>query len=368
MKHTHILATALLALVGLAAPMPVMADDAPATTLKSRKGKKKSKKKAAAKEKEAQPAELSTIAKLLEGAEYLTDSRPNLQAKYYIFLYSASWCGPCRMEMPKIAAEYPNIRESGQVELILASADNDPTAALNFVTSNNGTFPVIPKGKMPQLPNTPQMRGIPTAVFVDADGNILATRHGSDVISWRNFTIDNPEAKSGEEGSEIDPDMARDMQEHAKKVAREAAKKAAAESFKTVPKAIEALEFFNGTPNTKAKYYIYLHSASWCGPCKQIMPKLIEEYEAMKKGKVEIILVGHDQTPEAAEEYIRHYSEEIAGIHYKDPGAQKLPGFTKPNGIPHTTIVDRKGKVLYAGHASGALNWKDHCGKKKKKK
>lgn len=343
MKHSHILATALLALVGLAAPMPVMADDAPATTLKSRKGKKKSKKKAeAAKEKKAQPAELSTIAKLLEGAEYLTDSRPNLQAKYYIFLYSASWCGPCRMEMPKIAAEYPNIRESGQVELILASADNNTTDALNFVTSNKGTFPVIPKGKMPQLPNTPQMRGIPTAVFMDADGNILATKHGSDVIRWRDFTINNPQAQP----TDNEP----------------------VEAYKTVPQAIEELTFYNSTPNDKAKYYIYLHSASWCVPCREIMPKIIDEYKNMKKGKVEIILVGHDQTLDAAKKYLSHYSEDVAGILYSDPGARRLPGFAKPTTIPHATIVDRKGKVLYVGHANGALNWKDHCGKKKKKR
>ena len=59
--------------------------------------------------------------------------------------------------LPKIAAEYPNIRKSGQVELILASQDQDVSKALEFVNSNKGTFPVIAFGKMPQLPNMPQI-------------------------------------------------------------------------------------------------------------------------------------------------------------------------------------------------------------------
>ncbi len=141
-----------------------------------------------------------------------------------------------------------------------------------------------------------------------------------------------------------------------------------AEEIKTVPQAIEALDFFNGKPSTKAKYYLYLHSASWCGPCRALMPQLIKEYAAMKKAKVEIILIGYDDTEEKATEYITHYDKGISGILYTNGGLQKLPGFAKPEGIPHATIVTRKGKVLYNGHGSGALNWKEICTTSKKKK
>lgn len=160
----------------------------------------------------------------------------------------------------------------------------------------------------------------------------------------------------------------RAIKEHMKKVAREVEKKEKAERYKTVAAAIENLEFFNGTPDTKAKYYIYLHSASWCGPCKALMPQIMEQYEDMQKAKVEIILIGCDSTVEAATQYISHYNENIAGILSKDPGAKKLPGFSKADGIPHATIVDRKGKVLYNGHGIGAVNWKNYCGKKKNAK
>lgn len=158
------------------------------------------------------------------------------------------------------------------------------------------------------------------------------------------------------------------MKEHMQKIAREAEKKEKAERYKTVAAAIENLEFFNGTPDSKAKYYIYLHSASWCGPCKALMPQIMKLYEDMKKAKVEIILIGYDQTVEAATEYIRHYNENISGILSKAPNVKKLPGYSVSEGIPYATIVDRKGKVLYTGHAIGAVNWKNYCGKKKKTK
>lgn len=177
-----------------------------------------------------------------------------------------------------------------------------------------------------------------------------------------------PVAAQAAEGGNITPQLEREMKKHAEKVAREVAKKEAAEEIKTVPQAIEALDFFNGKPSTKAKYYLYLHSASWCGPCRALMPQLIKEYPAMKKAKVEIILIGYDDSVEKATEYITHYDKGISGILYTNGGVQKLPGFAKPDGIPHATIVSRKGKVLYNGHGSGALNWKEICSKKKKKK
>lgn len=167
---------------------------------------------------------------------------------------------------------------------------------------------------------------------------------------------------SADDGTKpIDAKTQKAMKDHMKAMAKKAAK----EKYKTVPEAIENIEFFNGTPDKKAKHYIYLHSASWCGPCRAIMPKIIEQYPDMKKGKVEIILIGYDQTEDAALNYIQHYSSDIAGITVRNSNSRRLPGFSSADkGIPHATVVDRKGKVLYNGPAGAVVNWKNIIKKK----
>lgn len=335
MKYTHILATLLLGLCCWALPTQAVADDTPAT-LKTTKGKKK---KSKSKKKSAEPAEekaeteeagLSTIGQLLQGAEYMTGARPNLKAKFFIFLHSASWCGPCRMEMPKIAAEYPNIRKSGQVELILASADQDPAKALEFVNSNKGTFPVIAKGKMPQLPEQPQISGIPAAVFVDSNGKILATEHGSAVMRWRDYTIkDAPDVPvpgdTSTEGADDTPPP-------------------------TVGDALKKVDFLSGKPSSKARYYAFLHSASWCGPCRAIMPKIVEDYKKLKGKKVELILVSGDKTKEEAKAYAKEYKVKFPVVMPANVAA--VPGYKGASSYPSAIVVDRYGKVIKEGHGS----------------
>lgn len=118
-----------------------------------------------------------------------------------------------------------------------------------------------------------------------------------------------------------------------------------------------------GMFDTKADYYIYLFSASWCVPCKAIMPQIAGTYypemQKTRKPKVEIILLGMDQTPEGVGQYRDHYKAGFFAIHHKDPVVRKLPGYKNPDGIPHCIFVDKNGKVIKSGHGSIIANWKE---------
>lgn len=129
------------------------------------------------------------------------------------------------------------------------------------------------------------------------------------------------------------------------------------QSKPTVAKVLQDLDTFNAKPNLKAKYYVYLQSASWCGPCKAEMPDIVKAYPNMKKKKVEIILIGADRTKEDAILYLDSFKAAFPGVHYKSPGVKDLPGFTPAPGIPHATFVDDKGRVLGEGHGSIIMNW-----------
>lgn len=128
-----------------------------------------------------------------------------------------------------------------------------------------------------------------------------------------------------------------------------------------VAAALKKIKTFNGKPNDKALVYLFLQSASWCPPCNREMPTVVDTYKKMKKdGRVEIILLGHDETADAAKGFLKQYKAKFPGAMATGKNVDKLPGFSKASGIPHATFVDADGNVLGSGHPSSILSsWKD---------
>lgn len=116
-------------------------------------------------------------------------------------------------------------------------------------------------------------------------------------------------------------------------------------------------------PNLKAKYYIYLISASWCGPCSRLMPQIVKAYKTdMKEGKlVEVILTACEQRKGDVPAYLEKYGAGFPGIHITAPEVQRFAGFDRNDmrkGIPFVVICDRNGNVLDKGHGAFG-NWKE---------
>lgn len=143
-----------------------------------------------------------------------------------------------------------------------------------------------------------------------------------------------------------------------KKADKKADKKKATVS--PVGKAVGKLKTFNGKPSKKAQVYIYLQSASWCGPCNQEMPEVAEAYREMEKdGRAEIILIGHDQTEDGAKKFLKKYKAKFPGILVGGKGVNTLPGFQMAQGIPNAIMVDAEGNVLASGFPSSVIpQWK----------
>ena len=140
--------------------------------------------------------------------------------------------------------------------------------------------------------------------------------------------------------------------------------KKAAKPATEVGRKLAEVEFLNeNTPNPKAKYFMYLSSASWCGPCQALKPKIVAAYKKMKADKVELILVCNDNSEEEGKEYASHYPcpAVMAGQ------GSTLPGFTPSSTLPNVQIVDGKGNVLLNDHGNKALEYKDYLKKGKKK-
>lgn len=163
------------------------------------------------------------------------------------------------------------------------------------------------------------------------------------------------ESSSGDSGAGISMEGDTDKPKKKKKKSEKTEKKTS-----PVGKAVGKLKTFNGKPSKKALVYIYLQSASWCPPCNQEMPGVVEAYKEMKKdGRAEIILVGHDSTEDAAKKFLKKYKAKFAGVLSSDKKVADLPGFTLAEGIPNAIMVDAEGNVLASGFPSGIIpQWK----------
>ncbi len=110
-------------------------------------------------------------------------------------------------------------------------------------------------------------------------------------------------------------------------------------------------------PNTGARYYAYICSASWCAPCRQGMPYLVELYKEMKAGGImELVFVSYDGTEVEAKVFLSRHGAEFPATMRDE--AEGLPGYERQYGIPAALIVDAEGNKVLHDHASVLMKWK----------
>jgi cytochrome c biogenesis protein CcmG, thiol:disulfide interchange protein DsbE len=84
----------------------------------------------------------------------------------------ASWCAPCRAEMPAIQRVYQDYQAQGfQVLAVNATNQDDPGKATTFAQQLGLTFPILldTDGSVGQQY---QLQALPTSFFVDGNGMI----------------------------------------------------------------------------------------------------------------------------------------------------------------------------------------------------
>jgi thiol-disulfide isomerase/thioredoxin len=95
----------------------------------------------------------------------------------------ATWCGPCRAELPSLASLSKNERLKDKLVVLCVSADDRPAQLKEFLRRNELDFPAY---FVPELPSEFVTEGIPATFLISRDGKLLASDVGS--ARW-----DNPE-------------------------------------------------------------------------------------------------------------------------------------------------------------------------------
>lgn len=88
----------------------------------------------------------------------------------------ATWCGPCRQEMPLLDELYRRYHRVG-FHLLGVNIDDDTTRALRMVEELDLHFPVVfdTRKEVSRLYNVEAM---PATILVDREGNIRHVHHG----------------------------------------------------------------------------------------------------------------------------------------------------------------------------------------------
>ncbi len=143
------------------------------------------------------------VAAALAAQPLFNNTCPNLSARYYIYLCSARWCGPCNREMPNVVKAYEEMKQSGQVELVFVGVDHEQEDAQAFLSKFGATFPAIMNKQASALPGYQKPRGIPSATIVDAEGNVVQRGHGSIVKDWKNIISAHEMAQKASAGESV---------------------------------------------------------------------------------------------------------------------------------------------------------------------
>jgi thiol-disulfide isomerase/thioredoxin len=98
----------------------------------------------------------------------------------------ASWCAPCRKELPRLDALNAELAKSGG-RVVAVSIDTDANNARRFVLAHKLTMPVAQDGP-DGLARRLDLQHVPCTVVLDRDGSIACAVGGGDEAALAQVT------------------------------------------------------------------------------------------------------------------------------------------------------------------------------------
>lgn len=131
----------------------------------------------------------------LESLDGRKVSLADYRGKTLAVTFWASWCGPCRMEMPVLIRFYRQTHDSGSnFEILAISIDDNREDAQDAARAMKIPFPVLLDSGS-HLADTYKVEGIPMLFVIDKSGKVswshTGFQIGLDYLLARDFDIKN---------------------------------------------------------------------------------------------------------------------------------------------------------------------------------
>ena len=104
-------------------------------------------------------------------------SLKNYRGKIIMLNFWATWCAPCRLEMPSMEKLHRQFKDKGLI--ILSVASGEKTERVNkFIKEYEITFPALIDYDQ-EVTDTYKVWALPTTYFINAEGKVISRINGS---------------------------------------------------------------------------------------------------------------------------------------------------------------------------------------------
>jgi len=107
-------------------------------------------------------------------------SLSSYRGKIVILNFWATWCPPCRAEMPSMETLYQRFKNQG-LEILAVDLGEPARTVQQFIQNNRYTFPVMLDTNS-RIGNLYGIQSIPTSFIIDREGKIIGRLVGA--IHW----------------------------------------------------------------------------------------------------------------------------------------------------------------------------------------
>lgn len=124
------------------------------------------------------PAPGFTLPELQEDGDPAEVALDDFRGKVVYLDFWASWCAPCKVSLP-LLNEMRNdyIAEGKPVEVLAVNVDRDPLDGIDFLIDHPVSYTVL-EDAAGETPALYEVRGMPTAFLIDAEGTIRMIHDG----------------------------------------------------------------------------------------------------------------------------------------------------------------------------------------------